>query len=85
MKKFNLNDKMYIKIKDKGWEHLKNTKRIDYINVVIGRSAVVIEDELWYELQGHEVFNLFGGSLFQNELIGIDIMFNNEDLKSNKK
>ena len=85
MKRFNLNDKMYIQINDKGWEYLKNTKRIDYINVVIGRNAVTIENELWYELQGHEVFNLFGGSLFHNEPIGIDIMFNNEDLKENKK
>jgi len=81
MKRFNINKKMYVQIRNEGWEHLKNTKRQKYIDTVIGRNAVTIENELWYELQGHEVLSLFGGRISHISPIGIDIMFDDEDLE----
>ena len=32
MKKFNLNDYMYIQITEEGWRHLEKTVGIEYIN-----------------------------------------------------
>lgn len=81
MKRFNLNDKMYVQITPEGHEHLKNTKRLEYINAVIGRSAVAINNELWCELQGHDVLNLFGGKISHQSPIKMNIMFDEEDLR----
>ena len=81
MKRFNLNYKMYVQIREEGWELLRKTKRQEYIEVVIGRNAVTIDNELWYELQGHEVFSLFGGIGTHKSPIGIEIMFDEKDLK----
>jgi hypothetical protein len=81
VKRFNLNYKIYVQIREEGWELLRKTKRQEYIDVVIGRNAVTIENELWYELQGHEVLSLFGGINTNISPIGIEIMFNDKDLK----
>jgi hypothetical protein len=81
MKRFNLNYKIYVQIREEGWELLRKTKRQEYIDVVIGRNAVTIENELWYELQGHEVLSLFGGINTNISPIGIEVMFNDKDLK----
>lgn len=42
MKKFNVNDYMYIQITEDGWKHLEKTVGIDYINACIKRQTTLI-------------------------------------------
>jgi hypothetical protein len=81
MKKFNINDSMFIQITEEGWDHLRNTVGQEYIEVCIDSRAIEIEGEIWYDLQCWDIFNLlppiFGcPSLFKN-----NVMFDENDLK----
>ena len=58
MKKFNINNYMYIQINENGWEHLKKSVGEDYIKHCIEPYKTNIEDKVWYKLQCHQVFDL---------------------------
>jgi len=81
MKKFNINDYIYIQITNEGWEHLLKTVGRGYIQSCIKQYKVEIDNEIWYKLQAHSVFELlpinFGGKLTYNT----NIMFDDKDLK----
>jgi len=50
MKKFNINEYMYIQITEEGWKHLEKTVGIDYINACIKTPnyTKIIDGETWY-------------------------------------
>jgi hypothetical protein len=76
MKKFNINHDICIQITDEGWKYLKKTVGDDYIKYCIKPFKTEIEDETWYKLQAHHVFELlpiiFGGELKYNTNVLID-------------
>jgi len=76
MKKFNINDYIYIQINDNGLEHLKKTQEESYIKHCVENYKIEINGEIWYKLQCHQVFDLFptnhGGTPFFNTNILID-------------
>lgn len=59
MRRFNINDYMYIQIDPEGWQHLSMTVGIDYIIHCIESRKVSIDGQDWYRLQCHNVFDLF--------------------------
>jgi len=81
MKKFNINDHMYIQINENGWDHLKNTVGTEYVKHCIESYKVEINNEIWYRLQCHSVFDLFpinmGGRLY----INTNVLFDDDELK----
>ena len=76
MKKFNINHNICIQITDEGWKHLKKTVGDDYIKHCIEPYKTEIENETWYKLQAHQVFDLlpinFGGRPTYNTNVLID-------------
>ena len=83
LKKFNINDYIYIQITDEGWRYLKKTVGDDYIKHCINAPShkKTINGETWYRLQCHSVFDIlpinFGGRSFFNT----NIMFDENSLK----
>lgn len=83
MKKFNINDYMYIRITDAGWKHLRETAGEKYIKdfIKIPECEKIINGEMWYRLQCWSCFDLmpinFGGS----PLFEPDVIFNANDIK----
>jgi len=82
MKKFNINDNIYIQINDQGWAHLKNTKTQDYIDncIISPNYRKIINGDVWYRLQCHQVFSLFPTDVGIKILFNSNIMINDEDL-----
>ena len=64
MKKFNLNDYIFVQITKYGWEKLRENETEEYIQHCILSNQVIISGEIWYKLQGHQLFGLFGNMLF---------------------
>ena len=83
MKKFNVNDDMYIQITDKGWKHLKETVGEEYINACIKTPAYEkeINGEIWYRLQCWNVFDLLPSNFGGQPLFNTNVMFDDEALK----
>ncbi len=79
MKKFNINDYMYIQITEKGWDHLKKTVGEDYIKHCITSVYYKreIDGEIWYRLQCHEVFDLMPINVGVQPLFNTNVMFDN--------
>lgn len=81
MKKFNINDTMYVQITEQGWNYLKETVGADYIKHCIESRKVEIDGEAWYKLQCWGAFDImppnFGGL---NRFMS-NVMFNDDDLK----
>lgn len=82
MKKFNLNDYMYIQIKQNGWDMLNNTVGKDYIKHCIEPYKVNIENKEWYKLQAHVVFDLFPINYGGTSMINTNVMFDDSDLQN---
>ena len=76
MKRFNINNDIYIQISEDGWTHLKKTVGNEYITHCIKNREVIIDGDCWYRLQCHAVFELFpinyGGQQFFNTNIMFD-------------
>ena len=76
MKKFNINHGICIQITDEGWRHLKKTVGDDYIKHSIEPYKTEINNEIWYKLQAHQVFDLlpiyFSGRPTYNTNVLID-------------
>ena len=78
MKKFNINEYIYIQITDKGWAHLKETVGNDYIKHCIDTEGYrkEINGETWHRLQAHSVFELLpitgNNAILYNSNIMID-------------
>jgi hypothetical protein len=80
MKKFNINEYMYIQINENGWEHLKKTVGDDYIKHCIESRKVEVENEVWYRLQCHNVFDLFPINFGGQPTFNTNVMFDDEAL-----
>ena len=80
MKKFNINNYIYVQINESGWQHLSMTVEQGYITNCIKNRKVVINGVDWYRLQCHNVFDLFpmDGTFCCH--IGTTIMFDESDL-----
>ncbi len=59
MKKYNINNYVYIQITQEGWDHLQSTVTQGFINNCIKSYKVTIDGEEWYKLQLHQVMDLF--------------------------
>jgi hypothetical protein len=81
MKKFNINEYMYIQITEDGWKHL--TKRVgeDYIKHCIDTRKIKIEEEIWHRLQCWQVFDLLPVNFGGRPLFNSNVMFDQEVLK----
>ena len=82
MKKFNINDYVYIQITELGWRHLKETVGNDYIRHCINAKSYrkEIEGEVWHTLQAHSVFNLLPITGNNAILYKTNIMFDEKSL-----
>ena len=74
MKKFNINDSIYIEITEEGWRHLRKTVGQDYINTCILTRRYLINGVEMYRLQCWSAFDLlpanFGGQpLFKTTIL----------------
>lgn len=80
-KKFNINEYIYIQITDEGWIHLANTVGILYINACIKNPHYekMIDGEVWYKLQCHEVFNVLPIQTGSRPLFKTNIMIEFKD------
>lgn len=91
MKKFNINDHMYIQITEEGWAYLRkslnDTKFLkinaeEYIKHCIEPYKVEIDGEVWHRLQMHFVFDHFpihmGGPIY----FKTNVMFDDDELKN---
>ena len=60
MKKFNINEYIYIQINETGWKHLRRTVGEDYIKHCINAEShrKLINGEIWHRLQARQVFDL---------------------------
>ena len=80
MKKYNINEYMYIQINENGWEHLRKTVGDDYIKHCIESRKVEINNVVWYKLQCHIVFNLFPHNCSGLPFFNTNVMFDDEAL-----
>lgn len=81
LKKFNINDYIYIQITEKGWAHLEVTVGNDYIKHCIESYKQIIDGETWYRLQAHQVFELLPITGNNKILYFTNIMIDNKSLK----
>ena len=80
MKKFNINEYMYIQITENGWKHLKKTVGQEYIDLCIEIRKVEVNKETWYRLQCHHVFDLFPINFGGQPMFNTNVMFDDEAL-----
>lgn len=59
LKKYNINDYIYIQINETGWNHLRSTVGESYIKHCIKNKEYVIDGKIWYRLQCHSAFDIF--------------------------
>ena len=71
---------MYIQINENGWEHLKETVGDDYIKHSIESRKVEVENETWYRLQCHNIFDLFLINFGGQPMFNTNVMFDDEAL-----
>jgi len=81
MKKFNINDSIYIQITKEGWDHLRLTVGLDYIKHCIKPYEVIIDNCVWFKLQAHSVFELLPINFGGQPTYSTNIMFDEKDLK----
>lgn len=82
MKKFNINNYMYIQITDKGWKFLKETFNADYIEHRILKQKIQIKNDIWYRIQCYEVFDIFPVTIGCEPLFEMNVMFDDNDITS---
>lgn len=83
MKKFNINDYIYIQITELGWKHLKETVGHDYIKHCIDTESYrkEIGGQIWYRLQAHHAFELLPTTDNSKILYNTTIMIDDSALK----
>lgn len=84
MKKFNVNEFMYIQITESGWKHLRKTVGEEYIKNCIEADGYKkeINGEIWYRLQCWSVFDLLPSNFGGQPLFKTNVMFDDELLES---
>ncbi len=87
MKKFNINDEIYIQITEPGWRHLQEAVGPDYIENCIktpGRE-VTINNETWYKLQCCQVMEILPINFGGQPLFNTNILIDDKNLKVTHK
>ena len=82
MKKFNINNYIYIQITKRGWKHLSETLDNSYIENCIKNKKVEIDDEIWYKLQCYEVFQLFVCEVGSEPMFETNVMFDDRCIEN---
>ena len=83
MKKYNINQNMYIQITERGWNYLADTVGSDYIRTCIEPYKGTIGEKTYYCLQCHHVMSLFGEGLFCGHTLFMpDVLFEDKDIKA---
>lgn len=82
MKKFNINDTMYIHILPTGWEHLNIKYGSEYVEKCIKPNKVIINEKEYYPLQCWCVFNMLPASLGFDMLFEPNVLFADSDLEN---
>ena len=82
MKKFNINEYIYIQINENGWEHLKKTVDEEYIKHCIDNENYrkEINGQIWHRLQCWSIFDLFPSNFGGQPLFNTNVMFDDEAL-----
>lgn len=82
MKKFNINNHMYIQITEEGWKHLEKTVGVDYVNACIKtpHHTKIIDGETWYKMQCWSCFDLMPPNFGGKPLFNTNVMFDQEEL-----
>lgn len=80
MKKFNINDAIYIQITEDGWKHLNKTVGKDYIVHCIKPYETIINGEIYQRLQLYVVFELLPAHMGRKLLFNTNILVNKKDL-----
>ena len=80
MKKFNINEYMYIQITEAGWVHLSKTVGFEYIKHCIKPYEKEINGEIWYRLQCWGVFDLLPSNFGGQPLFNTNVMFDDKAL-----
>lgn len=80
MKRFNINDYIYIEITDCGWAYLQKTVGNSYIEACITPNKYLINGKVVYKLQCHQVFDLMPVDVGSMTLFKPTIMINEKDL-----
>lgn len=80
MKKFNINDTIYIQITEGGWKHLNKTVGKDYIVHCIKPYETIINGEIYYKLQLHAVFDLLTAHRGRELLFNTNILIDEKNL-----
>jgi hypothetical protein len=81
MKKYNINNYMYVQITNAGFEHLNKYFPEDYIKHCIENKKVEIDGETWYRLQCHEPFEILPSHFGEEVLFKTTVMFDEKDLE----
>lgn len=86
MKKFNINNRILIKITDYGWKHLNKTVGDSFIkaHIDVEHNRMIIKGSCWHYLQMHEVFELLPQNFGGNLLFETDILLNDDYLENVK-
>ena len=87
LKKFNINDHIYVQITEHGWKHLRYTVGDEYIKNCIDNSNYrhIINGKTWHRLQMHEVFDLLPIADSNKLLIETTVLFDDGELKDYEK
>ena len=80
MKKFNINEYMYIQITEDGWKYLRETVGESYIEACVESRKKEIDSEIWYKLLCHNVFELFPMRLGSRPYFNTNVMFDEKAL-----
>jgi hypothetical protein len=77
MKKFNINDYMYVQITERGWKELIKKHGEDFVNHCIKSPGYVrtINGKTWYRLQCHFVIDMISAC---NGFINSNVMFDDD-------
>ena len=82
MKKFNINNTMYIHILPKGLKYLKNKYGDEYVNKGIKPQKVMIGHKEYYSLQCWNLFNTLPASMGFDMLFEPIVLFKDSDLEN---
>ena len=82
MKKFNINNIMYIHILPTGLNYLKREYGNEYVEKCIKPNKVMINNKKYYAMQCWDVFNILPASLGFDMLFEPNVLFADSDLEN---
>lgn len=80
MKKFNINNTMYVQITAEGFKYLRDTVGDDYIKSCVETYKKEINGEIWYELQCWAAFDIMPPNFGGRMKFLSNVMFRDKDI-----